>query len=87
MAPARLSLETQDRPTSLCSPGPKQTAPASLSLETQNRPTSLCPPGSKISDTRPPAKRVWATDDFHTASNSPPKKVTLTLCIITGVDI
>ncbi|XP_019209146.1 uncharacterized protein LOC109197823 isoform X2 [Oreochromis niloticus] len=73
MAPARLSLETQDRPTSLCSPGPK-TAPASLSLETQNRPTSLCPPGSKISDTRPPAKRVWATDDFHTASNSPPKK-------------
>ncbi|XP_019218529.1 uncharacterized protein LOC109203537 isoform X2 [Oreochromis niloticus] len=73
-APARLSLETQDRPTSLCSPGPKQTAPASLSLETENRPTSLCPPGSKISDTRPPAKRVWATDDFHTASNSPPKK-------------
>ncbi|KAL3993414.1 DNA-repair protein complementing XP-A cells [Sarotherodon galilaeus] len=47
---------------------------ASLSLETENRPTSLCPPGSKISDTRPPAKRVWATDDFHTASNSPPKK-------------
>ncbi|CAI5637655.1 unnamed protein product [Oreochromis niloticus] len=74
-APARLSLETQDRPTSLCSPGIKQTAPASLSLETENRPTSLCPPGSKISDTRPPAKRVWATDDFHTASNSPPKKL------------
>ncbi|CAI5637657.1 unnamed protein product [Oreochromis niloticus] len=73
-APARLSLETQDRPTSLCSPGIK-TAPASLSLETENRPTSLCPPGSKISDTRPPAKRVWATDDFHTASNSPPKKL------------
>ncbi|KAL3967297.1 calcipressin-1 [Sarotherodon galilaeus] len=73
-APAGLSLETQDRPTSLCSPGTKQTAPASLSLETENRPTSLCPPGSKISDTRPPAKRVWATDDFHTASNSPPKK-------------
>ncbi|KAL3967233.1 TP53 apoptosis effector [Sarotherodon galilaeus] len=82
-APARLSLETQDRPTSLCSPGTK-TAPASLSLETENRPTSLCPPGSKTygymlalckhSETHPPAKRVWATDDFHTASNSPPKK-------------
>ncbi|XP_039896717.1 uncharacterized protein LOC120739111 isoform X9 [Simochromis diagramma] len=71
IAPARLSLETQDRPTSLCSPGIKQTAPARLSLVTENRPTSLCPPGSKISDTRPPAKRVWATDDFHTASNSP----------------
>ncbi|XP_025765805.1 uncharacterized protein LOC102082294 isoform X2 [Oreochromis niloticus] len=51
-----------------------QTAPARLSLETEKRPTSLCPPGSKISDTRPPAKRVRATDDFHTASNSPPKK-------------
>ncbi|CAI5660898.1 unnamed protein product [Oreochromis niloticus] len=73
-APAGLSLETKDRPTSLCSPGTKQTAPASLSLETQNRPTSLCPPGSKSSETRPPAKRVWATDDFHMASNSPPKK-------------
>ncbi|XP_042073265.1 uncharacterized protein LOC106633021 isoform X3 [Haplochromis burtoni] len=73
IAPARLSLETQDRPTSLCSPGIK-TAPARLSLVTENRPTSLCPPGSKISDTRPPAKRVWATDDFHTASNSQPKK-------------
>ncbi|KAL3979134.1 5-hydroxytryptamine receptor 7 [Sarotherodon galilaeus] len=55
-------------------PSDQQTAPASLSLETQNRPTSLCPPGSKSSETRPPAKRVWATDDFHTASNSPPKK-------------
>ncbi|XP_039883864.1 uncharacterized protein LOC120731114 [Simochromis diagramma] len=75
IAPARLSLETQDRPTSLCSPGIKQTAPARLSLVTENRPTSLCPPGSKISDTRPPAKRVWATDDFHTASNSPLTKV------------
>ncbi|XP_065325909.1 uncharacterized protein LOC134623343 isoform X5 [Pelmatolapia mariae] len=73
MAPARLSLETQDRLTSLCSPCTK-TAPASLSLETENRSTSLCPPGSKSSETRPPAKRVWATDDFHTASNSPPKK-------------
>ncbi|XP_039908360.1 uncharacterized protein LOC120746894 isoform X2 [Simochromis diagramma] len=51
-----------------------QMAPARLSLETQDRPTSLCSPGIKISDTRPPAKRVWATDDFHTASNSPPKK-------------
>ncbi|XP_024660902.1 uncharacterized protein LOC112436010 isoform X6 [Maylandia zebra] len=46
IAPARLSLETQDRPTSLCSPGIK-TAPARLSLVTENRPTSLCPPGSK----------------------------------------
>ncbi|CAI5682671.1 unnamed protein product [Oreochromis niloticus] len=55
-------------------PSDQQTAPARLSLETEKRPTSLCPPGSKISDTRPPAKRVRATDDFHTASNSPPKK-------------
>ncbi|XP_039896714.1 uncharacterized protein LOC120739111 isoform X6 [Simochromis diagramma] len=52
-------------------PSDQQIAPARLSLETQDRPTSLCSPGIKISDTRPPAKRVWATDDFHTASNSP----------------
>ncbi|KAL3973886.1 acid-sensing ion channel 4 [Sarotherodon galilaeus] len=72
--PAVLMLTGHNQDEAVSSFPSDQTAPASLSLETENRPTSLCPPGSKISDTRPPAKRVWATDDFHTASNSPPKK-------------